>query len=184
MPKLYPCNICNKEFKTLQHLEQHKNKKKPCSPIDTSSGSSNSSTSSNSSLISFNDKIFEENNDIINFVKMYSNINNFIKDKNLIDTYKQQIVVLQEENKKLKYQINLINKISKKIGKFDNSINPSTNLRITPIKQTIVYDEEDFDNSISNETYIDANTVSTLTEDQSVDASMSAWYNNSFHSIT
>jgi uncharacterized protein YkvS len=68
MPSKFTCEICSKVFKTTQHLNQHKNRKKKCQPcskseplmnmnllttiIETSSSTSSSSGASHSGICS------------------------------------------------------------------------------------------------------------------------------------
>jgi hypothetical protein len=188
LPKLYQCNVCQKKFKTTQHLEQHINKKKPCSSSDSSSVSSNSSTS-NSSISNLS------NDEMINFIQMYSNIQSLMKEKKLIDEYKQQILTLQEENNKLKYQISLINKISNNILQFDernkiinepNELNDSCELSnsnkeslLFQINNADLYDEDYNKKSPSNETF--TSNISSLTEDQINDPSSYIWKSAPFN---
>lgn len=178
LPKLYQCDVCQKKFKTTQHLEQHMNKKKPCSSSDSSSVSSNSSTSNLSTSNSSASNL--SNDEMINFIQLYSNIQSLMKEKKLIDEYKQQILTLQEENNKLKYQINLINKISNNILQFDernkiinepNELNNSIKLNNSNTESTFfqtnssdLYYTNDNDKSPSNETF--NSNMSSLTEDQ------------------
>lgn len=187
LPKLYQCNICQKKFKTTQHLEQHMNKKKPCSSSDSSSVSSNSSTSNSSTSNSFTSNL--SNDEMIKFIQMYSNIQSLMKEKKLIDEYKQQILTLQEENNKLKYQISLINKISNNILQFDernknlnnsselnDSIDSSNSNKESPLFQinnADLYDEDYNEKSPSNETF--TSNISSLTEDQLNDSSAYIW---------
>lgn len=192
LPKLYQCNICQKKFKTTQHLEQHMNKKKPCSSSDSSSVSSNSSTTNSSTTNSSTTNSFTSNlsnDEMINFIQMYSNIQSLMKEKKLIDEYKQQILILQEENNKLKYQISLINKISNNILQFDernknlndsselnDSIDSSNSNKESPLFQinnADLYDEDYNEKSPSNETF--TSNISSLTEDQLNDSSGYIW---------
>lgn len=189
LPKLYQCNICQKKFKTTQHLEQHMNKKKPCSSSDSSSVSSNSSTSNSSTSNSSTTNSFTSNlsnDEMINFIQMYSNIQSLMKEKKQIDKYKQQILILQEENNKLKYQISLINKISNNILQFDernkniiepselvDSSNSNKESPLFQINNADLYDEDYNEKSPSIET-INSN-ISSLTEDQLNDSSGYIW---------
>jgi hypothetical protein len=180
------------------------NKKKPCSSSDSSSVSSNSSTTNSSTTNSSTTNSFTSNlsnDEMINFIQMYSNIQSLMKEKKLIDEYKQQILTLQEENNKLKYQISLINKISNNILQFDernknlnnsselndsselnnssvlnDSIDSSNSNKESPLFQinnADLYDEDYNEKSPSNETF--NSNISSLTEDQLNDSSGYIW---------
>lgn len=124
---MYICSKCGKEFKTTQHLNQHKNRKKTCVP---NVGSENSSIDIDASIDNIvqipkvldansNDDIFFQNsinelekninnNNIIKFLKTYNCLIHLMNDKDLVVEYKKQIQDLQNENTKLKRKIETI----------------------------------------------------------------------------
>jgi hypothetical protein len=99
---MYPCDMCKKEFKTTQHLNQHKNKKKACS-LD------NQLTKAIPLLK--NDEL--SSNDIMKFISTYNTFQELIKDKEMLAEYKEKLIQLQNENNILKQQIKLINNVIK-----------------------------------------------------------------------
>ena len=103
---MYPCHICKKEFKTTQHLEQHKNRKKMC-------------TLSNlhlNKIVSLPNKTASDDlniAEIMSFIKTAEGIQSLLNDKKIIEDYKNIISNLTEENTMLKNQLHLINKVIK-----------------------------------------------------------------------
>lgn len=136
---MHSCNICNKQFKTTQHLNQHKNRKKSCVP-NVDNASNNSSVSSVSSIFlkkimspslhNYSDKQINNGSsektdfeltldNILNFVKTAQEIQKLLQDKEQIDEYKNQIIQLQNENLQLKNKLGLVNRIIKDKGNVD-----------------------------------------------------------------
>ena len=104
---MYTCVTCKKEFKTTQHLEQHKNRKKICIVMPDSI---NASLTDTIPLLKNNDL---SSNDIMKFISTYNTFQDLIKDKELVEEYKKTIMQLKKENTMLKHQLHLINKVIK-----------------------------------------------------------------------
>jgi hypothetical protein len=101
---MYPCDICKKEFKTNQHLMQHKHRKKMCTLSNLHLNKIVTlPTKTPSSDLKFTD--------IINFIKTAEDIQNLVNDKQLIEEYKNTILTLTKENDALKEQIKTIQQI-------------------------------------------------------------------------
>jgi hypothetical protein len=114
---MFICDICKKEFKTNQHLHQHKNRKKACVNDNADSNITNINNENKTindyninSLILEHDKTTMSSdmtmNDILSFLKTYKSIQDLIKDK-------KEINELREENEKFKKQLEIINNIIK-----------------------------------------------------------------------
>ena len=101
---MYMCDICKKEFKTTQHLNQHKNRKKIC-------------TLSNKHLnevVTLPTKTASDDlniTEIMSFIKTAEGIQTLINDKKIIEDYKNTITNLKKENEALKAQIKNIQQI-------------------------------------------------------------------------
>lgn len=102
---MYACTVCKKEFKTTQHLNQHKNKKKVCSL-----NSSDNVLTTSTSLLKNNEL---SSNDIMKFISTYKTFQDLIKDKEMLAEYKEKLIQLQNENNILKQQLKLINNVIK-----------------------------------------------------------------------
>lgn len=59
MPKNFTCDICNKCFNTTQHLNQHKSKKKPCTPPPAKINTSQNEIISNGSFTDNRGNLFK-----------------------------------------------------------------------------------------------------------------------------
>jgi hypothetical protein len=114
---MFICDICKKEFKTNQHLHQHKNRKKACVNDNADSNIANTNNENkNINDYNINNLILEDDkmsmssdmtiNDILTFLKTYKSIQDLIKDKNEINE-------LREENEKFRKQLEVINNIIK-----------------------------------------------------------------------
>ena len=112
---MFICDICKKEFKTNQHLHQHKNRKKAC--VNDNAGSNIKNVNNDNindcninNFILHDDKMSMSSdmtmNDILSFLKTYKSIQDLIKDKNEINE-------LREENEKFRKQLEVINNIIK-----------------------------------------------------------------------
>jgi hypothetical protein len=117
---MFICDICKKEFKTNQHLHQHKSRKKACvndnsvSDMTTVNNENKNINDYNiNNLILHDDKNNMSYNDIITFLITYKNIQAFIKDKNEINELREEKEKLREENEKFKKQLEVINNIIK-----------------------------------------------------------------------
>jgi len=126
---MFICDICKKEFKTNQHLHQHKNRKKACVNDNADSNITNINNENKTindyninNLILEHDKTTMSSdmtmNDILSFFKTYKSIQDLIKDKNEINE-------LREENKKFKKQLEIINNIIKNETNGEPSCKPS-----------------------------------------------------------
>ena len=104
---MYPCHICKKEFKTTQHLEQHKNRKKLCI-LSSKNVHLNSivtlPTETNTDVLVSKLKV----TDIIQFIKTAEDIEKLIKEQEMLTFYKNKIINLEQENAKLKKQLSVI----------------------------------------------------------------------------
>jgi hypothetical protein len=104
---MYPCHICKKEFKTTQHLEQHKNRKKLCI-LSLKNPHLNSivtlPTETNTDVLVSKLKV----TDIIQFIKTAEDIEKLIKEQEMLTFYKNKIINLEQENAKLKKQLSVI----------------------------------------------------------------------------
>lgn len=109
----FNCDICNKSFKTNQHLTQHKNKKKSC--INNNKKCDETLTDIINKKTSCNEKNNLTINDVLTFLKTYNTIHELIDDKNSIIAYKNEINELKEENIKLREQLEIINKLIQNI---------------------------------------------------------------------
>lgn len=104
---MYPCHICKKEFKTTQHLEQHKNRKKLCSLSLKNThlnGIVTLTTETNTDVLVSKLKV----TDIIQFIKTAEDIEKLIKEQEMLTFYKNKIINLEQENAKLKKQLSVI----------------------------------------------------------------------------
>jgi tRNA U34 5-methylaminomethyl-2-thiouridine-forming methyltransferase MnmC len=132
---MYPCDICKKEFKTNQHLTQHKQRKKMCtlSNLHLNAIVTLPTKTSSSDL-----KI----TDILNFIKTAEDIQNLINDKKLIEEYKNTIAALTKENNALKEQIKTIQQI----------IQPKSLKKSEQVVSSVINDNENknSENIISN----------------------------------
>jgi hypothetical protein len=104
----YDCHICKKIFKTTQHLNQHKNKKKPCTLINQDLNEFVSLPVSKGKSNSFDNLTVI---DIMTFVKTSESIQNLINDSKLIQEYKRRIIILTKENESLNTQLKNIQQI-------------------------------------------------------------------------
>ena len=107
---LYSCANCKRQFKTNQHLEQHKNRKKSCAMVITNEHLNEvvvlpKETTTNISL--YDIKL----TDILNFVKTAQSIQELMKDKELIEEYKLKITQLENEKKDIQDQLDTIKTI-------------------------------------------------------------------------
>lgn len=101
---VYRCDICKKEFKTNQHLNQHKNKKKVCTL-------SNLHLNANVILPTKTDTSKLDLLNIMKFLQTAEDIQKLLDDKKIIEEHKNKINELEKENNKLKEQLTLIQKV-------------------------------------------------------------------------
>lgn len=106
----YPCSICGRQFKTNQHLKQHKNKKKSCTMTISNPEQSEPvvlpvDPSPNDSTLDL--KLSE----LLSFVRTAQNIQQLIEDKKLLDLYKNKIKELEFDNKNLREQLDKIKSV-------------------------------------------------------------------------
>lgn len=116
---VHKCDICDKTFKTTQHLEQHKNKKKECvKPTESNNIILMTGPTVNSHVATTPitipkvspiviPKINEDNLDILKFMDAYRHLGESVIE------YKSQITKLTDENRALKNKLELIYKIIK-----------------------------------------------------------------------
>ena len=109
---MYTCNNCNKQFKTTQHLNHHKNRKKSCNKVINNSDNVDVSNSP-SSLV----RKSLNRDDFINYFEELE------AEKNKLEAEKNK---LKTENAILTSQVNLINMAIQianlKIKKTDNPL--------------------------------------------------------------
>lgn len=130
---MFICDICKKEFKTNQHLNQHKNRKKACVNDNACSNIIMLDDDKNINGCNINDLILDDDkmtmsydmkpNDILSFLKTYKSIQDLIKDKNELNELKKEKEKLREENEKFKKQLEVINNI------FNNETNEETSCK-------------------------------------------------------
>lgn len=135
---MYSCEICKKEFKTTQHLNQHKNKKKTC--VNNTNNSLNSTD--NLGLGGINIKTNLTVVDVVNFIKTYKNIVEFVEDSKKISEYKNIILELKKQNLQLKQQLSAIEKViqPKNVTVKKRSL---SYLEISPLTDDNEYDNKD-----------------------------------------
>lgn len=144
---MFICDICGKQFKTTQHLNQHKNRKKTC--VNVNAGSSNNvileegnksinKYNSIDELILYEDKSNMTYNDVIVFLNTYKNIQEFIKDREFILKNKNEIINLREENAKFKKQLEIINNTIKNETTEQSSSQPTEIHWVKPTKRSII----------------------------------------------
>ena len=137
---MFVCDICGKNFKTTQHITQHKNKKKTCvkANYETKNILLYNNINNIDESISINEIGLHEDkynityNDIVIFFNTYKNIQSFINDKEFVLKSKNETIELREENLKLKKQLEII----KNIIKNDFSKQPSCQYNNNTIEQT------------------------------------------------
>ena len=137
---MYSCDICKKEFKTTQHLNQHKNKKKACSL--------NSSGDQLTKVIPPLKNNELSSDDIMKFISTYKTFQDLIKDKEMLAEYKEKLIALQNENNMLKEQIKLINNIinNNTENKIKEVTAKASASALVPIDRTI-YETKDNNNN-------------------------------------
>lgn len=135
---MYSCEICKKEFKTTQHLNQHKNRKKTC--VNNTNNSLNSTD--NLGLGGINIKTNLTVVDVVNFIKTYKNIVEFVEDSKKISEYKNIILELKKQNLQLKQQLSAIEKViqPKNVTVKKHSL---SDLEISPLTDDNEYDNKD-----------------------------------------
>lgn len=145
MPSKFTCEVCSKVFKTTQHLNQHKNRKKKCEPcnkpepvfntnllntiIENSSTSSGGTTLGNSVATNLSDitssilSLNPNNNTIVSIqtlieliVKYKSALDEIKKLETSYESVKNHLQKLQIENSTLKKQIYIVNKFIDDFG--------------------------------------------------------------------
>ena len=163
MPSKFTCEICLKPFKTTQHLNQHKNRKKKCQPcnkpepiinlnllntiIETSSSSNDStlghSISTNisditSSILTSNTNT--NNNSIVSIqtlieliVKYKTAVEEIKQLENICNSMKINIQKLHNENMLLKKQLNIVNKFIDEFTFLDLEEKDNKELFISPL---------------------------------------------------
>lgn len=94
----FSCPLCNKQFKTTQHLNQHKNRKKSCSLSITNT--------QNSVIVDLPKKELNNNNEIFNL-----KLNDILEVVKSVEDYKTKIKYLESENNKLKEQLSIIKNV-------------------------------------------------------------------------
>jgi len=116
---VYKCDVCEKTFKTTQHLDQHKKKKKSCIKQDSNSVILMNSppithpftSQFTTEIVSINNDIKQINSenlynlDMLKFVEAYQHLGESVIE------YKMQISKLTEENRILKHKLEVINKV-------------------------------------------------------------------------
>lgn len=94
----FPCPLCNKQFKTTQHLNQHKNRKKSCSLSITNT--------QNSIIVDLPKKELNDKSEILNL-----KLNDILELVKSVQDYKTKIKYLESENNKLKEQLSIIKNV-------------------------------------------------------------------------
>ena len=164
---MYVCEICKKEFKTTQHLNQHKNRKKMC----TLSNKHLNEVVTLPTKTASNDLNITE---IMSFIKTAEGIQSLLNDKKLIDDYKNTIYELEQENNKLKEQLTLIQKVIsiQPVGAREDTNNKPNECIV---KKTCKYSKKNSNEIIDNLSIHDANiknivdiSISPLTDDDTI----------------
>jgi len=133
---MFICDTCKKEFKTNQHLHQHKNRKKACVNDNADSNITNINNENKTiNDYNINNLILEDDkttmsydmtpNDIVSFLKTYKSIQDLIKDKNEINELRKENEKFREENEKFKKQLEIINNIIKNETNGEPSSHPT-----------------------------------------------------------
>jgi hypothetical protein len=128
---VYACDVCLKGFKTNQHLNQHKNKKKKCKPC--TSGNSNNISESSSYSESVNNNfpnISQQNSKISELVDILNLYNGALIEKQYVEQQLKQLQIqmkcLINENmiikKNFKNAIKMVSTIQKNIDYFNESL--------------------------------------------------------------
>lgn len=142
MPLNFVCPTCFKSFKTNQHLNQHKNKKKKCQPIEKNPGfdfhllntdggsnntviSDNSETHNGSELSQITSSIMTSNGNISTSLPVHNLIELIVKYKSALDEIKKiqtvnvglknHIQKLHNENILFKKQMSIVQKFISEI---------------------------------------------------------------------
>jgi hypothetical protein len=110
---MFVCDICGTNFKTTQHLNQHKNKKKTCVKAKYETNQMLLFDETINEIGLHEDKYNITYNDIVIFINTYKNIQSFINDKEFVLKSKNETIKLREENLKLKKQLEIIQNIIK-----------------------------------------------------------------------
>jgi hypothetical protein len=110
---MFVCDICGTNFKTTQHLNQHKNKKKTCVKAKYETNKTLLFDETINEIGLHEDKSNITYNDIVIFLNTYKNIQSFINDKEFVLKSKNETIKLREENLKLKKQLEIIKNIIK-----------------------------------------------------------------------
>lgn len=158
---VYACDVCLKGFKTNQHLNQHKNKKKKCKPC--TSGNTNNISESSSYCESINNEksqLSQQNAKISELVDILNLYNGALIEKQYVEQQLKQLQVqmkcLINENmiikKNFKNAIKMITSIQKNLDYFNETVvgniiieddsNPDTST-ISSMEQNSIFSPND-----------------------------------------